>query len=109
MRLREVTPVASSVIKAQPVGAGINLRQYACSNSASLTIPIANSERGMIVGAGGGTNSKVMYIYNASSSGGVTYEAVRNSADIALDRSATNALTVTNSTGSYLEFLVISY
>ena len=102
--------MASSVISCAIAGSGIRLRRYNCQKNEALTLSVANSERGLIVGAGaGGTSTKCMYIYNTSSSGAVTYEEIKNSSGVSFDVNTANAIVITNTTGAYMTFLFIAF
>ena len=80
-----------------------------CANNSSVDIPLGNSQKALICGAGGGINScKGLYIFNASSSGGVTKVDVFPINNMTITMS-TNNINFANASGSYITFLVIIF
>lgn len=88
--------------------ATLQAERTAISNGSSGEFSLPNSSRGLIICSGSNINTKDMFLYNVTSTGGVSYVKMGTSTGLTIT-TATNKITIANSSGSQTQVCKISY
>ena len=103
--------MATSIIKdslQSNLDALVSIKRGATSNGGSMSFTIPNNSRAFLVTSGGSASARGAYILSATSAGSLTSSDILQASGVALTFS-TNTVTITNSSGVYINALLFLY
>lgn len=88
--------------------ATLSAENYDIPNNDTLDITISNSQHGVIFVTGGYTSAKEIILYNSNANGSVTSAQIRSASGLTVT-TATNRLSIANSSGGTVNVLLLKY